>query len=270
MPHITPGDLLIVGTLVLLEGLLSADNALVLALIVRHLPAEQQKRALLYGLVGAFVLRGTGIFFAAYLMGLWWVCALGSAYLLFLGIKHFAQRSHSEADGDENAPKRAGMGFWQTVVVVELTDLVFAIDSILVAVALVHDPSRIWIVYVGGGLGIVLLRLAATFFIRLLEKYPSLDHLAYALVGWAGVKLASTAADVFHEAQNRAEPHYLPTWVFWSGFALILLVGSWYAVWHKRTPEDEEEMESNQDALDSLEDSGFLAPPGPHKNEQER
>ena len=255
---------MIVGTLVLLEGLLSADNALVLAIIVRHLPAEQQKKALLYGLFGAFVLRGAGIFFAAQLMRLWWVCAAGAAYLLFLGIKHFAQRSRGEGDaGDGTAPKRAGLSFWQTVLVVELTDVVFAIDSILVAVALVHDPSRVWIVYVGGGLGIVLLRLAATFFIRLLEKYPSLDHLAYALVAWAGVKLASTAMDIYREAQGLDEPHYLPPWAFWTGFVLILIGGIVYGVRHKRTPEDDEEQASNQDALDTLEDSHFLVPPGP-------
>lgn len=267
MPHVTPGDLLIVGALVLLEGLLSADNALVLALLVRHLPAEQQRRALLYGLVGAFVLRGTGIFFAAYLMRLWWVCAFGAVYLLFLGIKHFARRGGHD---DDSAPKRAGPSFWQTVVVVELTDVVFAIDSILVAVASVHDPSRIWIVYVGGGLGIVLLRLAASFFIRLLDKYPSLDHLAYALVSWAGVKLASTALDIYNEGISRPKLHLLPTEVFWAGFALILVGGIFYAVRHKRTPEDEEEQESNEEALETLEHSGFLVPPGPQKLDTHR
>ena len=82
MIQIHPSDLLVVGTLIILEGLLSADNALVLALLVRHLPEKQQHKALLYGLVGAFVLRGIFIVLAGFIIRLWWLCALGAAYLI--------------------------------------------------------------------------------------------------------------------------------------------------------------------------------------------
>ena len=255
MPEIHASDLLIVGTLIVLEGLLSADNALVLALLVRHLPQTQQRKALLYGLVGAFLLRGMGIFFARTLINLWWVCALGSAYLIGLAIRHFLKRDrHSATD----APQPKGeMGFWQTVAMVELTDLFFAIDSILVAVALVSDPSRIWIVYAGGFIGIVLLRLAATFFIRLIEKYPTLDSLAYMLVGWAGVKLASASVDVYYRRLGLDAPHYLPMPAFWAVFALILLGGGWYAVRHQRNAQDTAAVADNEAAFNRLESSDF-------------
>ena len=255
MPEIHAGDLLIVGTLILLEGLLSADNALVLALLVRHLPEQKQRKALLYGLVGAFMLRGMGIFFARALINLWWVCALGSAYLISLAVRHFLRKDKYSTGEVKNA--RRPMGFWQTVAMVELTDLFFAIDSILVAVALVSDPARIWIVYTGGFIGIVLLRLAATFFIRLIDRYPTLDALAYMLVGWAGVKLASASVDVYYRMVGAEAPHYLPMPAFWSVFALILLGGGWYAFRHKRTADDDAECAANEAALNCLESGDF-------------
>lgn len=257
--HVQASDLVIVGTLVILEGLLSADNALVLALLVRHLPEQQQRKALLYGLVGAFTLRGLFIFLAKAIMNLWWVCGIGSLYLIFLAIKHFLRRDHhDDGDGEDGKPKKKGMGFWQTVAVVEMTDIFFAIDSILVAVALVNDPKKVWIVYTGGFLGIVLLRLAAGFFIRLITKYPTLDNMAYALVGWAGVKLASASVDVWALSNGRPAPHLLPKWAFWVGFVVILAIGSFLAVRHKPDAGDEAERAENEELLDSLEDGGFL------------
>ncbi|MBC8101420.1 MAG: TerC family protein [Cytophagales bacterium] len=269
MPEIHVPDLLVVATLVVLEGLLSADNALVLALLVRHLPEDQQKKALLYGLFGAFTLRGIGIFLAKFIMNLWPICAIGSVYLLGLAIRHFTQRHETPEEEAASAGKKRA-GFWHTVFLVEVTDIVFAVDSILVAVALVNNPNKLWIVYTGGFLGIVLLRLAASFFIALIKKYPTLDHMAYGLVGWAGVKLASTTVDIFYRSRGVAEenlPHLLKAPIFWTVFVLIVAGGAFYAVRHKRTKEDEEDSARNDEALECLEDGGFVIdrapPPGP-------
>lgn len=250
-------DFVVIGTLIVLEGLLSADNALILALLVRHLPQEQQKKALLYGLVGAFTLRGIFIALASFIIKLWWLCGLGALYLVFLAVKHFLAKNKHE-DDEASAAAKVGMGFWQTVAVVEFTDIVFAIDSILVAVALVNDPSKIWIVYVGGFLGIVLLRLAAGFFIKLIQKYPSLDNMAYALVGWAGVKLGAKAYQLFLESTglytHETVPQLLPQWLFWSVMAVIVAVGVWSARRSGPITGDEDISE----ALEDLDESGLV------------
>jgi predicted tellurium resistance membrane protein TerC len=70
----------LIGTLVILEGLLSADNALVLAVMVKHLPPEQRKKALFYGLLGAYVFRFIAIGVGVFLIKLWWVKIIGAAY----------------------------------------------------------------------------------------------------------------------------------------------------------------------------------------------
>src|SRR5687768_9267791 len=103
------GDTGTVAFLVLLEALLSADNALVLAIMVRHLPKEQQKQALLYGLGGAFVLRTAAILLAAFIINFWWLQLIGAVYLLYLAIKHFIEHGKPVEEGGKK------MGFWATV-----------------------------------------------------------------------------------------------------------------------------------------------------------
>ncbi len=219
-------DLSKVALLVVLEALLSADNALILAIIVRHLPKDQQKRALFYGLAGAFVLRFAAIFAASLILNFWWLQVLGAGYLIYLPVKHFVQ--HGQGLG----VKTAGGGFWATVIYADLIDLMFAIDSVLVAVAVVNSKDKLWIVYAGAFVGIVLLRFAAGFCLRLLEKYPVLDHVAYALVGWAGVKMLFVGGHAFalwfvkrYEAPPPFVVPEMPAAIFWGGMAVIVIVG---------------------------------------------
>lgn len=241
-------DLLTIGFLVLLEALLSADNALIMAIMVRHLPADQQKKALQYGMWGAFVLRGLAIFGAASLIKFWWIQTLGAIYLIYLPIKHFR---HAKSD-EQSAAK--GGGFWQTVILVDLMDLVFAIDSVLVAVAIVRQPNKLWVIILGAILGIALLRFVANWCIKLLERYPKFDDMAYVLIGWAGVKLFFESHHTVHDAAEHAKgicgwPIHtpaLPDTVYWIGTALIAGTGTFLAL---RSPvvaehiEHEEEVE---------------------------
>lgn len=71
--------LLVVLSILALEALLSGDNAMVLAVMVKPLPPHLRARALLYGLLGAYVLRGLALVFALWLMRLWWVEVLGGS-----------------------------------------------------------------------------------------------------------------------------------------------------------------------------------------------
>lgn len=182
-------DLITVALLVALEGLLSADNAMVLAVIVLGLPKSEQKKALRYGILGAFAFRAIATLLAVYLIKLDWVKLVGSGYLLYLVYRHFFDEGRS-GEG-RKAPPRAqpSMGltaFWATVVKVELTDIVFAIDSILVAVAMSPKP---WVVLTGGILGIVAMRLVIGKLLALVERYPPLVDGAFVIIAWVGLKL---------------------------------------------------------------------------------
>jgi YkoY family integral membrane protein len=227
---------LIVGTivtLVFLEGLLSADNALVLAVMVRHLPREQQRRALRYGIWGAFIFRAIAVALSAVLLKFWLFEVVGGAYLLYLAGAHFLQR---EVDVHATKTTRFGSGFWGTVISVELADIAFSIDSIVAAVAMAPDRYgyywKLSIVFIGGILGIVMMRFVAGLFIILLERFHGLAVGAYLLVAWIGLKLVLSG---FHNA------HYIPLemneWLFWIGMILIVVASMLYppgGFWRKK------------------------------------
>jgi len=193
-----------------LEGLLAADNALVLAIMVRHLPEKQRKRALFYGLAGAFVLRFGSLFIISFIVDLWWIQALGALYLLGIAGKNlydrFKKKEPEEMDvavEKEPLKEASPKEFWWTVVKVEFADLAFAVDSILAAVALAValpptglgeigslDAGQFAVVFAGGMIGLIIMRFAANIFVGLLAKRPGLEVAAFLIVGWVGVKLA--------------------------------------------------------------------------------
>lgn len=254
--EIAYGDLAIIGLLVLLEGVLSIDNALVLGLLAKRLPPHQRARALSYGLIGAFVFRVIAIATASFLLQWTFVKFLGGFYLVFIAVKHLFFESHEEEEhkivmdqegnpslvdaqtgsdltsdqqdieirervpvgvsllneesNDSNTPANttptttttstaatspikslAKMpSFWGTVLVIELTDIAFAVDSILAAMALAGSrQSKLWVVIAGGILGVVLMRFAAALFVRLLDRFPRFEVSAYLLVIIIGLKL---------------------------------------------------------------------------------
>jgi YkoY family integral membrane protein len=181
-------DIVTVGLLVVLEGLLSADNAMVLAVLVLALPKDQQKKALRYGIIGAFAFRVIAVLLTVYLIRLGWVKLGGAAYLLYLSFHHFFGGG-DPSKRNEVKPATPVLGlspFWATVARVELTDLVFAIDSILVAVAM--SPKK-WVIITGGILGIIMMRMVIGKLLAVIERYPPLVDGAFIIIAWVGVKL---------------------------------------------------------------------------------
>src|SRR5687767_1519250 len=161
---------------------------MVLAVLVLGLPREQQRKALRYGIVGAFAFRIVAILLAVWLKDIQFVMLLGAAYLLWLPYHHFAGHADA-AERRRPRPPTSWMGmspFWSTVVKVELTDIVFAIDSILVAVAL---SDKTWVIITGGILGVVAMRLVIGQLLVLVNRYPTLVDGAFVIIAWVGIKL---------------------------------------------------------------------------------
>ena len=187
-------DLVTIGLLVILEGLLSADNALVMAVMVLGLPDEQQKKALRYGLVGAFAFRIAATLAATSLIRIALVKLFGGLYLCYLTWQHFRARGNADAEkaADSAKPGFGLSAFWATVVRVEVMNLAFSIDSILAAVAM--SPKR-WVVLVGGLLGIVALRVVVQQLLGLIKRYPALVDGAFVIIAWVGFKLLTEYAE---------------------------------------------------------------------------
>jgi YkoY family integral membrane protein len=262
-------DLFLIGLLVILEGVLSIDNALVLGLLAKRLPKSQQQRALTYGLVGAFVFRFIAVGTAAFLLRWRIVKLLGGGYLLWVAAKYLISKVRDKSEehvtvGADNAPTmvdaatgrelgpeeqeqelraRGAMptpdrhaGFWSTVAVIELTDIAFAIDSILAAIALVGTTPvghsgphpKLWVVMVGGMLGVILMRFAAVLFIKLLDRFPRFETSAYLLVTVIGLKLVADWGLNSPEHPHRVDFHSASNpafWIFWVAMVVCCGVG---------------------------------------------
>ncbi|HZL90144.1 MAG TPA: hypothetical protein VFB96_17380 [Pirellulaceae bacterium] len=273
-------DMAVIGLLILLEGVLSIDNALVLGLLAKRLPQHQRARALWYGIAGAFVFRTIAVLTAAYLLQWTFVKFFGGAYLVYIAVKHlFFEAKEEKAekiildeagnpilvdaatgvpisadqeeieikervpfDGlveDEEAEAGAGRPsaaesapaapppetaaswwrFWKTVFVIELTDIAFAVDSILAAIALAGGKQqKLWVIITGGLLGMLLMRVAARLFIGLLDRFPRFEIAAYLLVILIGMKLlvdwgfnSDWSFDQQKWIQNRLSPAWKQT-----------------------------------------------------------
>jgi YkoY family integral membrane protein len=181
-------DFLTIALLVVLEGLLSADNALVLAILVLGLPKKQQLKALRYGIIGAFGFRILAILLVVHLLSVGWIKLVGGLYLLYLCWNHFFGSADPQ-DRRSIKPATPWLGmtaFWATVVKVELTDIVFAVDSILVAVAM---SNKTWVIITGGILGIITMRMVIGQLLTLVRRYPALVDAAFIIIAWVGVKL---------------------------------------------------------------------------------
>jgi YkoY family integral membrane protein len=222
--HVT--DFVTIGLLVLLEGLLSADNAMVLAILVLGLPKAQQKKALRYGILGAFGFRFLATLFAAQMIQLSWVKLVGAAYLLYLPYAHFFRSGGAEERRSPRAAKAwPGLSpFWTTVIKVELTDIVFAVDSILVAVAM---SPKLWVIITGGLLGILAMRLLIGQLLSLVQRYPVLVDAAFVIIAWVGLKLLIEYGHQLHWV-----PFEMPKWFSIGLIVVIFVVAAFYARRH--------------------------------------
>lgn len=183
----SPGSWAVVASLILLEGLLSVDNAIVLAVVVGHLNKKQRKKALLYGIWGAYLFRFICIGLGTFLVKFQIIKIAGAAYLLWMSVKYFFINGDKKT---EAVPDVKGSSFWGTVLTVELMDMAFSADSILAAFGVSDKP---WVLFLGGLLGILAMRCIAQLFVMLLEKFPEYNATAYILIALAGLKLFGSA-----------------------------------------------------------------------------
>lgn len=198
-----------------LEIVLSADNAIILGVLAASLPKPLRKKALYIGSVSAFFIRALALVIISLLIQYQWVQILGAAYLLYLSIRYLIKGKK------ENKENGSLQSFWKTVILIELFDIAFAIDSILAGVAFISSQdtkefySKIWIVYVGGMMGLLGIRYAAHFFSSLMERFPRLELHAHLMIGWIALRLIY---ELYPHPQV-FEP------IFWTVLVVLFLLG---------------------------------------------
>lgn len=203
-------SLAIVGNLIIIESLLSVDNAAVLATMVMDLPEKQRQKALKWGIWGAYIFRGLALLFASFLIQFWYLKPLGGLYLLYLVYDWWKGKQTVKTDDDFLDKKgnwfyRVTVGkignFWATVCLVEVMDMAFSIDNVFAAVAFSKNIILIW---VGVFIGILAMRFVAQRFVKLMEKYPFLETAAFLVIAILGIKLLSSVYSHFYPCTSLA------------------------------------------------------------------
>lgn len=211
-------DWMIILTLIIMECLLSVDNAVVLAAQTQVLPTKSEKeKSLIYGLWGAYLFRFIVIGIGTYLINFWEIKLAGSIYLFYLSFKFFYDQRHPKQaaehekekeereearhKGKKKKKKHVLSLFWRTVISIESMDIVFSIDSVLAALAISDNPV---VVLIGGMIGILCMRGVAEIIIKLMDIIPELQPMAYALIAIIALKLLLALPPLRWEMPNTA------------------------------------------------------------------
>lgn len=172
--------IIVIVNIVLLEVILSIDNAAVMATMVKTLPQDKQKKALTYGIIGAYLFRGLALLFASLLLSISWLKIIGGAYLFYIGIKSLSAKK--EEDEIQSSPA----SFWRVILSIEIMDLVFSIDNVLAAVSF---TKNFYLILAGVFIGILGIRFATSKFINIINDNPQVEKIAYMVIAALGLKL---------------------------------------------------------------------------------
>lgn len=216
------GAVPVIVSLIIIEGLLSVDNALAIAAMAKHLPEAQQKVALRLGIFGAYLFRGICMALAAWIIANPWIKIGGSIYLVYLMCKHFTEDSEAELVHD------AGRGgLVSTIIAIEIMDLSLSVDNVVAAVAM---SPKLWVVCTGVFIGILALRFVAGACIKLIDRFPILGDVAFLLIGYVGCILAfELLSDPNSGLQILPGPVHVSAFEKFIGIAMILAASILYS-----------------------------------------
>lgn len=230
--------ILIILNLFILEVSLSLDNIAVLAIMVKDLPGDDSKKALKWGMWGAYIMRGLCLLLAGYLVSMWPLKLIGGIYLLYLCYGFFTKADDTVQEdvslGNQGKmygwlTRNTGLSFlWITIILVEVADMTFSIDNIFAAVAL---SPNIWLVLTGVFLGIAVMRFIAGWFVTLIKKYPTLETSAFVVIGLLGVKLIITALASWFKvvSLNELLSHHSTDIIFSIGLMFVFFIPLLYS-----------------------------------------
>lgn len=211
----TPEFWIALSQIILINIVLSGDNAVVIAMASRSLPPAQQKKAILFGSVGAIVLRVVLTFFAVYLLTLPYLKLVGAALLLWIGIGLL----NSEDDGENLAGHSSLAAAIKTIVV---ADLVMSLDNVIGVAA--AAKGNVALLVFGLVISIPLIIFGSTLILKLMGRFPVIITLGAGLLGWVAGEMAMTDPAIAGWAANQ---HALHNAVPALGAVFVVAVGKW-------------------------------------------
>lgn len=207
--------------IIIINIMLSGDNAVVIALACRSLPPKQQQRAIMFGSVGAIVLRIILTFFAVMLLNLPFLKLAGGIALLWIGA------SMLNSNNDSHGPD-AHSNLAAAIKTIIVADFIMSLDNVLGVAAAAKD--NVVLLVIGLGISIPLIIFGSQLILKLMERFPIIITLGAGLLGWvAGEMLVSDSFVSGWIEKNATYLHYLVPAL---GVALVIFLGRWLASRH--------------------------------------
>jgi YjbE family integral membrane protein len=206
--------------IIMIDLLLSGDNAVVIALACRNLPMDQRKKGIFYGVIGAIGLRVLLTFFAVNLLSLPYLKLVGALLLIWIGIKLILPE---EEHGEGNV--KADTHLWGAVKTIIVADFVMSLDNVLGVAAAAHGNA--WLLVFGLLVSIPLIAWSSQLVLKLIDRFPVIIYAGGALLGYvAGEMLVSEA--LFKPLLDAQ--HLLHSLIPAACAALVLVLGKWLAL----------------------------------------
>jgi YjbE family integral membrane protein len=213
----SPDFWIALSQIILINIVLSGDNAVVIALACRSLPPKQQKNAIIFGSVGAIVLRVILTFFAVFLLEQPYLKLVGAALLLWIGIGLLKGE-------DEDAELEGHSGLMQAVKTIIIADLVMSLDNVIGVAA--AAKGNVPLLVTGLVISIPLIIFGSTVILKLMARFPVIITLGAALLGWVAGEMAVTDPAVHAFFEQYKSLHYVFPAL---GAILVVVVGKWLA-----------------------------------------
>jgi YjbE family integral membrane protein len=204
--------------IILIDLLLSGDNAVVIALACRNLPEAQRRKGILYGVGGAIGLRVVLTFFAVSLLSLPYLKLVGALLLLWIGIKLLLPEEEAHGEGVIKAEAH----LWGAVKTIIVADFVMSLDNVLGVAAVAKD--NVWLLVFGLLVSIPMIAWSSQLVLKLIDRYPVIIYAGGALLGYvAGEMLLGEAL-----FKSLVEAQHALHWMVPTGCALLVLgIGKW-------------------------------------------
>jgi YjbE family integral membrane protein len=220
-----------VGQIIMIDILLGGDNAVVIALACRKLPARQRLLGILWGTGGAIVLRVVLIFFALSLLAIPYLKLIGALLLVWIGIKLLLPE-----DDDKHDRLQSSERLWAAVKTVIVADFVMSLDNVIAIAGSAEGAGgdhKMTLVIFGLLVSIPIIVWGSQLVVRLMDRFPIVITLGGMLLGWiAGEMAMSDPALVSALADNFRISKVPQTTVYFAGIIgsmSVLCMGKWFA-----------------------------------------
>lgn len=197
--------------IIVIDLVLAGDNAIVIAMAARNLPAHLQKKAIVWGAVGAIAVRSAMTLAVVYLLKIPGLMLIGGLLLVWIAYKLL--NPAEEGDGEHD---HASTSFWGAMKTIVIADAVMGLDNVLAVAGASHGSYVL--VIMGLLISIPVVIWGSTQILKLVERFPSITYLGAGVLAWTAAKMM-TSEPIVQEWQVFKNP------VFEYAIQVLVIIG---------------------------------------------